>query len=106
MEIQGHTDSQGSDGGNLSLSQARAEAVLLALQGRQVDVSGMTAKGYGETQPIADNGTEDGREANRRIDFVLATARKQAVKPQAGRSAGEAKAMEQAKANFLAAIGQ
>lgn len=79
MEIQGHTDSQGSDGGNLSLSQARAEAVLLALQGRQVDVAGMTAKGYGETQPIADNQTEEGREANRRIDFVVAGAAKPAA---------------------------
>ncbi|MFM7335927.1 MAG: OmpA family protein [Tabrizicola sp.] len=71
MEIGGHTDSQGSEGGNLSLSQARAEAVLLALQGRRVDVSGMTAKGFGETMPIADNGSEEGREANRRIEFVL-----------------------------------
>jgi OmpA-OmpF porin, OOP family len=71
MEIGGHTDSQGSEGGNQALSQARAEAVLLALQGRRVDVSGMTALGYGEAQPIADNGTEDGREANRRIEFVL-----------------------------------
>ncbi len=71
MEIGGHTDSQGSEGGNQSLSQARAEAVLLALQGRRVDVSGMTAVGYGEAQPIADNQTEEGREANRRIEFVL-----------------------------------
>ncbi len=71
MEIGGHTDSQGSEGGNQSLSQARAEAVLLALQGRRVDVSGMTAVGYGEAQPIADNETEPGREANRRIEFVL-----------------------------------
>ncbi|WP_235019347.1 OmpA family protein [Tabrizicola flagellatus] len=71
MEIAGHTDSQGSEGGNKALSQARAEAVLLALQGRRVDVSGMTAVGYGEAQPIADNGTEEGREANRRIEFVL-----------------------------------
>jgi OmpA-OmpF porin, OOP family len=71
MEIGGHTDSQGSEGGNQSLSQARAEAVLLALQGRRVDVSGMTAKGFGEAQPIADNGSEAGREANRRIEFVL-----------------------------------
>lgn len=71
MEIGGHTDSQGSEGGNKALSQARAEAVLLALQGRRVDVSGMTAVGYGEAQPIADNGTEEGREANRRIEFVL-----------------------------------
>lgn len=71
LEIAGHTDAQGSDQGNLSLSQARAEAVLLALQGRQVDVSGMVAKGYGETVPIADNKTEEGREANRRIEFTL-----------------------------------
>ena len=74
MEIAGHTDSQGSEGGNLALSQARAEAVLLALQGRRVDISGMTAVGYGETLPIADNETEEGREANRRIEFVLKEA--------------------------------
>ncbi|GAB1364872.1 OmpA family protein [Rhodobacter sp.] len=71
MEIGGHTDAQGSESGNKALSQARAEAVLLALQGRRVDVSAMKAVGYGEGVPIADNGTEDGREANRRIEFVL-----------------------------------
>jgi OmpA-OmpF porin, OOP family len=71
MEIAGHTDSQGSEGGNKALSQARAEAVLLALQGRRVDISGMRAVGYGEATPIADNGDEAGREANRRIEFVL-----------------------------------
>ncbi len=71
LEIAGHTDAQGSDGGNLALSQARAEAVLVALQGRQVDVSGMSAKGYGEGIAIADNGTDAGREANRRIEFNL-----------------------------------
>ncbi len=71
MEIAGFTDSQGSDSGNQALSQARAEAVLIALQGRRVDVSGMVAVGYGEADPIADNGTEEGREANRRIEFSL-----------------------------------
>ena len=71
LEIAGHTDSQGSEGGNLALSQARAEAVLLALQGRQIDVSGMVAKGYGEAVPLADNATDTGREANRRIEFTL-----------------------------------
>lgn len=64
MEIGGHTDSQGSEDGNKSLSQARAEAVLLALQGRRVDTSGMSAVGYGEAVPIADNETEEGRDAN------------------------------------------
>ena len=71
MEIAGHTDAQGSEGGNLALSQARAEAVLLALQGRGTDVTGLMAKGYGEVTPIADNDSDTGREANRRIEFVL-----------------------------------
>ncbi len=74
MEIGGHTDNDGSEESNLSLSQARADAVLIALLGRQVDVSGFVAKGYGETVPIADNDTEEGREKNRRIEFKLVTA--------------------------------
>ena len=71
IEIGGHTDSQGSDTGNLALSQARAEAVLVALQGRRVDVLGFVAKGYGETVPLGDNATETGRDINRRIEFKL-----------------------------------
>lgn len=78
MEIAGHTDAQGSEEGNRALSQARAEAVLLALQGRQVDVSGMVAKGYGESVPLAENETELGREFNRRIEFTLTEAAKPA----------------------------
>jgi OOP family OmpA-OmpF porin len=71
LEIAGYTDSQGSEEGNRALSQARAEAVLLALQGRGVDVANISAKGYGEANPIADNDTDAGREANRRIEFAL-----------------------------------
>lgn len=71
MEIGGHTDSQGRDEMNLQLSQARAEAVLEALLARRVPVGNLSARGYGETQPIADNGREEGREANRRIEFKL-----------------------------------
>ena len=79
MEVAGYTDSQGSDQGNLALSQARAEAVLLNLQGRGVDVSWLRARGYGEADPVADNSTEDGREKNRRIEFtLLETARPKA----------------------------
>jgi OOP family OmpA-OmpF porin len=81
MEIGGHTDAQGSEEGNRALSQARAEAVLVALQGRRVDVSGLVAKGYGEANPIADNETEEGREANRRIEFTLIGASKPAAAP-------------------------
>ncbi|MBV2360158.1 OmpA family protein [Thalassococcus sp. CAU 1522] len=71
LEIGGHTDSQGREVMNQELSQARAQAVLDALRNRRVLVASYTVKGYGETQPIADNGTEEGREANRRIEFRL-----------------------------------
>ncbi|MEM1351517.1 MAG: OmpA family protein [Pseudomonadota bacterium] len=71
LEVQGHTDSQGREEMNLSLSQARAESVLNELRARRVLTSGFVAVGYGETQPIADNDTEEGREANRRIAFRL-----------------------------------
>jgi OmpA-OmpF porin, OOP family len=96
MEIGGHTDSQGSEGGNQALSQARAEAVLLALQGRRVDISGMTALGYGEAKPIADNASETGRESNRRIEFVLkgANAAAVATDPETAAPAGTATGTE------------
>lgn len=71
MEIAGYTDSQGRAETNLSLSQRRAEAVLDGLILRQVLTSGMEARGYGEADPIADNATASGREANRRIEFRL-----------------------------------
>lgn len=71
LEIQGHTDSQGREIMNQELSQKRAQAVIDALFQRRVLTGSYTARGYGETQPIADNGSEEGREANRRIEFVL-----------------------------------
>jgi OOP family OmpA-OmpF porin len=77
IEIAGHTDSQGREVMNAQLSQARADAVLNAIMARRVFTSNLTAVGYGEANPIADNGTEDGREANRRIEFVL-------VQPESG----------------------
>ncbi|MEO0402927.1 MAG: OmpA family protein [Pseudomonadota bacterium] len=71
LEIQGHTDSQGREEMNASLSQARAQSVLNELRARRVLTSTYSAKGYGEANPIADNETEEGREANRRIEFRL-----------------------------------
>ncbi|WP_421905188.1 OmpA family protein [Mameliella sp.] len=71
LEIGGHTDSQGREIMNQELSRDRAQAVLDALRARRVPTRSYTAKGYGETVPIADNGTEEGREANRRIEFKL-----------------------------------
>ena len=71
IEIGGHTDSQGREEMNLNLSQSRADAVLNALRSARVKLKTLTSVGYGEAQPIADNTTESGREANRRIAFSL-----------------------------------
>lgn len=71
MEIGGHTDSQGREEMNAQLSEERARAVLNELRLRRVLTSSIDAKGYGESKPIADNATEDGRETNRRIEFRL-----------------------------------
>jgi OOP family OmpA-OmpF porin len=68
-EIAGHTDSSGSDEYNLRLSQQRADAVLVFLASEGIDRSRLVARGYGEGQPVADNGSDDGRERNRRVEF-------------------------------------
>ena len=71
LEVQGHTDSQGREVMNLELSQSRADSILNELRARRVLTGSFSAKGYGEERPIADNGTEEGRETNRRIEFHL-----------------------------------
>lgn len=68
VEIAGHTDDVGNDQANLSLSQARAEAVVKYLVSKGVSAKQLQAKGYGESQPIADNATPEGRQANRRTE--------------------------------------
>ena len=86
LEVSAHSDSQGSEGGNKALSQARAEAVLLSLQGRGAPVLLLRAVGYGEERPVADNATEAGREANRRIEFTRIDEAGQAGAAMAGSS--------------------
>ncbi len=71
MEVGGYTDSQGREEMNRELSQSRAEAVLTALLSRRIPVGNLSAVGYGEVDPVADNATAAGREANRRIEFSL-----------------------------------
>ncbi len=70
VEIAGHTDADGDDALNQQLSQDRAEAVQAYLAEKGVAAQNMTAVGYGETNPIADNDTPEGKAANRRIEFV------------------------------------
>lgn len=70
VEVAGHTDSRSSDDYNMSLSQNRANAVRDYLVGKGIAADRLTAKGYGESQPVADNATEEGRFQNRRVDLV------------------------------------
>jgi OOP family OmpA-OmpF porin len=69
VEIAGHTDSQGDDGYNQGLSERRAQAVADYLIAHGANAANITVKGYGESQPVADNGTKEGRAANRRVEL-------------------------------------
>jgi len=72
VEVQGHTCWMGSDEYNLRLSDARAKSVYTYLVEKQmIDAVRLSAKGYGESSPVADNQTREGRERNRRVDFVI-----------------------------------
>lgn len=71
VEVAGHTDATGSAETNQALSQARADAVLAYLTAAGLPPEGFTAAGYGPSQPIASNDTEDGRARNRRIEFTF-----------------------------------
>jgi outer membrane protein OmpA-like peptidoglycan-associated protein len=71
VHVEGHTDADGAEDLNLALSVARAETVVEALIARNVDLERLYAEGYGESKPIADNETRDGKAANRRIAFSI-----------------------------------
>jgi outer membrane protein OmpA-like peptidoglycan-associated protein len=70
LEVQGHTDNQGSDNYNRELSQRRAETVVTYLGLFGIDSRRLVSKGYGESQPVNPNTTEEGRAKNRRVELV------------------------------------
>lgn len=70
-QITGHTDDEGNDNFNLLLSQERAESVRQYLVGRGIAPARLVAIGMGEAEPVADNASEEGRVANRRVDFAV-----------------------------------
>lgn len=71
VEVAGHTDSDGNDNFNLELSQRRVEAVLQYLVARGVAPERLVAKGYGESRPVANNRSPDGKAKNRRVEFQI-----------------------------------
>ena len=71
LEISGHTDSQGSEQHNKSLSEQRAQSVKNYLVTKGCNTANITAVGYGASKPVADNASEKGRAANRRVEFRI-----------------------------------
>jgi outer membrane protein OmpA-like peptidoglycan-associated protein len=80
IKVVGYTDSTGSESYNLQLSEQRANAVKNALAIKNVQAARITAMGMGESNPIADNATEGGRQLNRRVSIIIEPT------PQAGQA--------------------
>ncbi len=72
--VEGHSDASGAADYNARLSEARASAVAAVMLGRGFSASNLALRGWGETRPIADNATDDGRAQNRRV-VIIVTAR-------------------------------
>ena len=71
IELGSHTDDKGADDYNLKLSDARAASVVAYLEGKGIAPERLVAKGYGESSPVASNGTDEGRQQNRRTEFKV-----------------------------------
>jgi OmpA-OmpF porin, OOP family len=71
IDIQGHTDSDGPHTDNLILSQERVDAIFDYLVAAGVDPGRLTREAFGESRPIADNSTAEGRASNRRVEFTI-----------------------------------
>jgi OmpA-OmpF porin, OOP family len=70
--VQGHTDNSGDAAANKKLSEARAMAVMMRLVGKgNINQARLTAEGFGDTQPVADNNTDEGKAKNRRIELKV-----------------------------------
>jgi outer membrane protein OmpA-like peptidoglycan-associated protein len=70
LRVEGHTDNQGNAGLNQTLSEKRAQAVVAWLVAHGTTASRLSAKGFGASQPVADNSTDEGRAKNRRVELV------------------------------------
>jgi OOP family OmpA-OmpF porin len=70
LRIEGHTDNRANAAANQALSERRAQAVAAWLTAHGVEASRLSAKGMGQTKPVADNGAQGGRAKNRRVELV------------------------------------
>jgi outer membrane protein OmpA-like peptidoglycan-associated protein len=86
VEIDGYTDSVGTDAYNLDLSQRRANAVQSALAARGIDASRITTQGYGKEYPVASNTDSGGRQLNRRVEVTIGGENNGAIAPLAATS--------------------
>ena len=82
--VEGHTDNTGTDAINQPLSEQRAQSVASALTAQSVSSSRISTKGYGSTQPVADNTTAEGRQANRRVEVAIYANEKMKKAAEAG----------------------
>lgn len=80
IDVYGHTDSDGADAYNQTLSERRAQAVSSYLVSKGVQSARIGTRGFGETQPIASNATEEGKAANRRVEIKIAPVTEADVK--------------------------
>lgn len=90
ISVEGHASSEGNPAHNKTLSQERAKAVVEYLEKKEgIDTSRLTSTGWGSEKPIADNATQEGREANRRVEFLVTdqdvTKKKVEVDPTTGK---------------------
>ena len=89
IRIEGHASSEGDAGHNKKLSEDRAKSVMKYLTEHGIPAKELVAKGYGIDKPIADNATEDGREKNRRVEFMIleqdVTQKRVEIDPKTGK---------------------
>src|ERR1700674_1345405 len=97
LEVEGHTDSVGSDEYNQRLSEQRANSVRGYLVSQGVSADAITAIGFGKTNPVTDNNTATGRQQNRRVELVVSG---EAIGAAAGETVGQTKQMNHGQAAF------